>query len=521
VLEQNDFEQTYSDANWRKLKGGTAVYKITWDQSKLGGLGDINIESVSLLNIYWEPGVTDIQKSRYFFHAELMDDELLKMQYPQLAGKNLAGGAFQPSKFLYDDTVSTSGKSAVIDVYYHIQQGGQSVLHYCKYVGETVLYATENDPTMSRTGLYDHGLYPYVFDALFPVEGSPCGYGFVDLCAPVQEEIDHMRTAMLQNTLANAKPRYFVRQDGSINEDEFCNMESPMVHVDGNLGEDSIRPITGAGLSSNYVDYLSSTISELREISGNTEASTGSSTSGVTAASAIAALQEASGKGSRDSSKSAYRAYSRMVSLVIELIRQFYDAPRSYRITGKYGNEQYVSYSNQGLQPQMQVGAMGEPAGYRRPVFDIKVSAQKQSQYTTISQNELMLQLFQLGMFNPQAVDQALMCLEGMQFEGKEELCGRIAQQGTMQQQLITWQQMALALAQRYEPGMVDGLAQSAMQGVNGGAAVKASSQPVNLSDSKEASNVSTGAQTLVDNARQKSQEASQPTENRAVAKRD
>jgi hypothetical protein len=61
ILEQNHFEDTYSDAMWQKLKTGTGVYKIVWDGSRLGGLGDIAIERVNLLNIYWEPGVTDIQ----------------------------------------------------------------------------------------------------------------------------------------------------------------------------------------------------------------------------------------------------------------------------------------------------------------------------------------------------------------------------------------------------------------------------------------------------------------------------
>ena len=71
IMEQNNFEQVYSDVAWQKCKTGTGAYKIVWDQSKLNGLGDISISKVNLLNLYWEPGVTDIQKSRYFFHTEL------------------------------------------------------------------------------------------------------------------------------------------------------------------------------------------------------------------------------------------------------------------------------------------------------------------------------------------------------------------------------------------------------------------------------------------------------------------
>ena len=84
ILEQNGFEKTYSDAMWQKLKTGTGVYKVFWDPEKAQGLGDIAIERVDLLNVFWEPGVGDIQESRYFFHTRLEDNEELTERYPQL-----------------------------------------------------------------------------------------------------------------------------------------------------------------------------------------------------------------------------------------------------------------------------------------------------------------------------------------------------------------------------------------------------------------------------------------------------
>ena len=144
VLEQNKFERTYNDAMWQKLKTGTGAYKVVWDASKLGGLGDIGIERVNLLNVYFEPGVTDIQKSRYFFHTELYDKDILEEMYPELKGK-LKGQGFLSTKFLYDDHVKTEDKHTVVDVYYHKTVGGKQTLQYCKYVGDVVIYATEND----------------------------------------------------------------------------------------------------------------------------------------------------------------------------------------------------------------------------------------------------------------------------------------------------------------------------------------------------------------------------------------
>ena len=511
VMEQNGMERTYSDVAWVKLKSGTGVYRVTWDSSKLSGMGDISIERANLLNLFWEPGVTDIQRSRYFFQTELEDKDILEQKHPELKSK-LKAGMFSATKFLYDDHVDTENKCTVIEVYYHVYAGGRSILHYCKFVEEYIIFATENDPEYAERGWYDHGLYPYVFDILYPIEGSPCGYGYVDLCRSPQEMIDHINTAVLKNTMFGATPRFFKRGDGNINEQEFLDLRLPIVHVEGSIDSDNLRQIDFQGLNGNYLSFLEYTIQELRETSGNTETATGSTTSGVTAASAIAALQEASGKGSRDSTRGAYRAYTDVVRLVIELIRQFYDMPRKFRITGELGQEQFTNYSNAGLQPQYQGQEFGIDMGYRTPTFDIKVGAQKASAYTRVSQNELALQFFQLGFFNPQMTDQALATLQAMDFEGREEIMQMIARNGTMAQQLNMWQQLALTFAQKYEPDKVAGLAQAAT-GQQFAAPAPGSRGDISLAGTQQEA-------TRVTNARERSNNASQPDGGRVIADR-
>ena len=604
ILEQNKFEQTYDHAMWQKLKTGTACYRVVWDAEKYGGLGDIAIERVDLLNLFWEPGVNDIQKSKYFFCTHLEDEDALQTRYPQLKGR-LRSNPFLATRFVYDDAVSLEGKATVIEVYYKkpLPDGG-TVLHYCKYVGDTVLFATENealalpaassdlsfrtsdrvtgsgirtpsgqpgdtdreerivprraDPTAvcalprndgdgeervsssaslvlaaepsgaglprqrkkegadtqlsaqagsgaervsspaspvlaaepsgaglprqrkkegadtdfspeggkevervsSDAGLYAHGKYPFVFDPLFPVEGSPCGYGFVDLCANNQTAIDLMRTAFVKNALVGATPRYFERVDGSVNEEEFLDLGRPLVHVSGNLGEDSLRQIGFAGLPGAYLAVLESTIRELRETSGNTETSTGTVHAGVTAASAIAALQEASSKGSRDSARASYRAFAEIVELCIELIREFYTLPRQFRITGSFG-EDYVSFSNIALQPRPLPAVGGLELGLSAPVFDVKVAAQRRSAYSRLSQNELAMELYRLGLFEQGRETQALQCLELMDFDGKDALIGRLgAALGLREklEELERYRSLALALAKRYRPDLALGL---------------------------------------------------------------
>ena len=467
VLEQTGYEGTYSEGWWDKLIGGTAIYGVFWDSGKLNGLGDIAVEPVDVLNLFWEPGITDIQDSANVFHLSLVDNKALESSYPQLSG-NLGGSTLDISKYVYDDTVDTSGKSVVVDWYYKKQVGQTTVLHFCKYVNDTVLYATENDETMAQRGWYDHGKYPFVFDPLFRIKGTPCGFGYIDIGKGAQEYIDRGDQAVMQNMLSNAKPRYFIRSDGSVNEAEYGDMTKDFVHTDGNLGQDSILPIAGKGLSSIYLNVLDRKVEELKETTGNRDVSTGGSASGVTAASAIAAMQEAGSKLSRDSNKAAYRAFREIVLLVVELIRQFYDLPRQFRIIGANGEQSFISYTNAGLLPQAQGNDFGVDMGYRVPLFDIEIAAEKASPYSKLSQNELALQFFGAGFFNPQLTDQALACLEMMDFDGKDRMMQRIAQNGTLYQQLMQTRQQAVAMAQAVDMQMGTNYAGQILSGAQG-----------------------------------------------------
>ncbi len=501
VLKKNQFKRTYSSAWWYKLKSGCAVYGVFWDGTKLGGLGDISVKRMDLLNLFWEPGVTDIQDSAHFFSTELVDNERLLADYPQLEGK-LGRGGFTLSRYLYDDTVDTTGKSLVVDWYYHTAVEGRRVLQYCKYVGETVLYATENDtvqptetrflgtdeegrpvmgqapcgPSMAQRGWYDHGKYPFVFDVLFPEEGTPCGYGYIDLCKSPQKQIDLMNQAILKNTLANATPRFFIRSDGAVNENEYADWTRPFVHTNGNLGADSIAPIRAGSLDSVYVAILNNKIAEMKETAGNRDVANGGTAAGVTAGTAIAALQESSGKLSRNMIDDGYEAFADVVTLCIELIRQFYEMPRQFRLLGAMGTEEFVSYDRSGLQPRVMDD--GVNVSYRVPEFDLEIGAERESPYRTAEANQLALQLFQMGFFREDLADQALRCLELMDFKNKDQLARIISGGRTQAAEMAAMRQQLLQLAQVVDEAKGTHLAERlAAEQADGGSAAPGTSR--------------------------------------------
>jgi len=488
VLSMNGFEDEYSKAQWQKFQEGTGGYHVGWDKTKLGGIGDISILNINLLNLYWEPGVEDIQDSANVFYVQIVDTKQLEQQYPQLQGK-LKSAYLKPSEYRKDDSVSVDGKSVLVDWYYHTWNGPKKVLHYCQFVNHEILYSTEQNG--ETEGLYADGEYPFVLDPLYPVHGSPAGYGLIDIAHDAQTDIDTLNQAMVQNAVVTSTPRYFIQSDGGINEDEFADWSKPFVHTGGGLGEQSLRQIVTSGIQGSAMNMLQQKIDELKTITGNTDVNNGGTPSGVTAASAIAALQEQSGKGSKDSSRSSYRAANKIFTMCIERIRQFYEIPRWFRILGQNGQEKFTMYSNARLQDQQIEGGMGMDGGYRKPVFDIDVRSERETAYTKLSQNELAIQFYQLGAFNPQMTDQVMLMMEMMQFRGKDEIMQKVAQQGTLMDALMQVGQIAMALAEKYDPQVSAQLAPILQQiGMDaGGGAVPAAEgeEPAKLAESSDA----------------------------------
>ena len=435
VLEQADYEQVYSDTWWRKLKQGTGVKGVFWDPEARGGVGEIAIRPMNLLMLYWEPGVADIQASPHFFSLSMENTKQLENRWPQLKGHSAS--VLDVPRFLHDGGLDTTEKSVVVDWYYKKpDEAGRTLLHYCKFCNGVVLYASENDPALADRGFYDHGKYPFVFDTLFVEEDSPAGFGYIDVMKDTQTAIDEMNAAMDENVKLSAKARYIIQDGAGINEKELADFSKDIVHAAGRVTDETLRPLQTAGLAGNLITYRDARVAELKEISGNRDVSQGGTTSGLTAASAIAALQEAGSKLSRDMLKSAYRAFAKECYFIIDLMRQFYDESRVYRITGDSGQPEYVQFSGAMLQPQPGGMIGGVELGSHEPVFDITVSAAKKSTFSRLSQNETAKECYQMGLFAPANADAALAVLDMMDFEGIEKVRERVQQNGTLYTQL-------------------------------------------------------------------------------------
>jgi hypothetical protein len=434
IFDACDFEQTYDEAWTEKLKHGTGAYFVGWNNDLENGLGDVDVHMLDLLDVYWEPGIKDVQDSRNLFIVSAADTDLLEQDYPEYKGRFFTAG-FNDFKYQYDSNVKTENKSLVVDWYYKKRgANGKILLHYVKFSGDCIMFASENVTDYQDRGYYDHGLYPIVFDTMFPEKGTPAGFGMIAIAKSPQLYIDKLSANVLEHSLISAKVRYMASANADIDEKELKNVNNVIVHSGlSQLDDNHLRPIIPPTMDTIVYNVLLAKQDELKETSANRDFSNGGTTSGVTAASAIAALQEAGNKVSRDQITASYRAYRRICSMVIELVRQFYTEARCFRITGDDGSEQFVNYDNSAIQERVVASPLdGMPETIRRPVFDLKIKPQKRSPFSQEAQYEKAKELYGLGFFNPANAQASLIALSMMDFEGKEDIVRQIQQGQTL-----------------------------------------------------------------------------------------
>lgn len=306
IEEHTDAEQVYNTAGYDFLIDGTAITSVLWDPMAHDGMGDIKKTNVDIHNVFWQPGIEDIQQSKYFFDVSVADVNDVKLQYPDIADRIGGGKQGFITEYIHDDNINHQNDIEIINCYYKklemrpvlINIDPQTVaqhlvpreiLHMAIIIGDQCVFCSEDNPEY-QDGFYKHGKYPYVFRKCFPVKDSPCGFGYLDIMKYPQRDIDKLDQAIMKNTMMKAKPRWWVKKNADINKEAFADWNEEIVEVgSGDLGS-AVQQMDVDTLPAIVETHLEAKIDELKEISGNRDFSQGSTASGVTAASAIAAL---------------------------------------------------------------------------------------------------------------------------------------------------------------------------------------------------------------------------------------
>lgn len=467
IMQNANWDDVYDKYCMYKIKQGIGCLSVTWDDTLENGLGDIVINYLDILRIYWEPNCTNLQDSRYVFVTSLIDTDILKEQYPDKLTESAEtyGGqdAVQIKTYEGQDQTILANKTLVIDCYERTTaEDGRQIVHLTKIANDVVLESSITNADTAQTGIYAHGRYPFIIDQYISLEGTLEGMGLIDMNKNNQGYVDKLDTLSLNNSIVASKQRWLTKEDGGVNPDDIIDLSKDVIVSSTTVDDSAIRPFQANPLPDIVTKIRQDKIQEMKELSGNRDFNQGGTTGGVTAFGAIAALQEAGNKTTRDLVKSNYRTFKKLVTLVVELIREFYSEDRQFRIIGDDGKPQYITFNNQNMINQITnmdeaylTDEMGnqipnpewEPE-YRKPVYDIEIIPQKENPFNTISHNQMMLDLFERGVFNPEAAIPATLLLENMIFDGKEKLLLKIKENGEMYNQMMQMQQEFMQMQQ-------------------------------------------------------------------------
>ena len=289
----------------------------------------------------------------------------------------------------------------------------------------------ENSYIEKPEGYFMHGMYPFVCTPLYKIKGSPFGYGIVDMFKNPQQYSDKINQILLKNALTAGTNRILV-QKGSADLDEIRDFSKQIIEV-SNIG--GITWFQDRPLPAFLMNYMINMQNGIKEEAGSNDFSRGNTTGGVTAASAITALMDASSKRSRKEAQVIHNGFAQAVRMELEVEREFETETRTVEIT-VMGEKQSLSVQ-EGFFKDVQNGYDKLPVEFR-----VSIKPARESRFTKLSNNELILQI--MTMYQGRTINPAIL-MEAMDFEGKDIVLEKLK---ASQQQSIEALQGQLAEAQ-------------------------------------------------------------------------
>lgn len=430
IIKQNHDADGYAK-EYRKivhdlLVGGYCVQEVGYDNSLNGGLGGAFLRHVDARSILFDPLATEPQEARAVFKLSLRTREYIGSHFPK-AAPFLTADAFGRPDAVEDGILHADRQDAVLFLEYWWREfdaeNERYTVHMAQIAGNQVLADSRE---AKPDGLFEHGLYPFVVTPMFTRKGSCLGLGIVDMFETQQKYADKLDQIVLKNALMASHNKLLVTEASGFDTEDLRDW-SKEVHTGESLN--GVTWFSTPPLPAYIIGYIGSIRESIKQESGANEFSRGAVTNGVTAASAIAAMQEMSNKRARMIARALHESFRDAVRLEIEVEREFNFFTRRVNVTVD-GELKECNFESAMLMRRSGNGRTLLPIE-----FYISVKAQQETKYAAMTQNELALRMLQSGMMTPaQAV-------ELMVFEGKDQLLKQIREQNEQAQALAAQQQ--------------------------------------------------------------------------------
>lgn len=410
------FEQAFDDKVHELLQDGWGCWEVGYDPDMNEGLGGSYIRYVMNKNFMCDPHVRDIQDGRACFKIDAKPKYWFKQHYPDkyafMTGDDGEKDVNHANKT--DRTRPSDDKTLMLlECWVRLYNADtrRHEIHFVKVAGHQLL---ENSAEEYPDGYYAHGMYPFIVTALFPQRGTALGIGLVDIFKDAQRYSDKALQIVLTNLYRASKGRLLIDKNYLDNVNDALDFTKDVIYMKGNLQNayawQQPQPLPNTAFTS--IDFLTGTI---KNESGTNDQSRGQTGAGVTAASAITALQTAATKRSRMGAQRLQFSFRRAINMLLAVLREKSIVPRTIEITMD-GKVESVSFDRKWYDEQM------KKSDGTTVVPFIKVKSARQTRYNIMAHNELVLQMMQVT----QGQTDPVIMLEAFESDNKEAILDTI-----------------------------------------------------------------------------------------------
>ena len=396
VLYQAKFDETYATLMEDSAVTGTGVAQVFWDEDLDGGNGMVSVMAWHPEDFYPDPMYEDIQLGRGCFKVTRTSVAWVEQHYPHARGFVQPDQATRPE--LEDDpTMQAPDGDAVttlLEFWYkkYNAETRRTHVHMALFAGRALLYSSEtgygSEDGAYDEGVYAHGQYPFVLYKYRDVWRRPFGTGMVYDYRDSQEAIDRYYKYLDDNARESSVQRHFIRKNSGINPDDVADLRKTLIEWEGNDIREVLQTVQAAPLNGQVYQVMTMLTEAMKEDSGQNQFVRGEGGKGVTAASAIQALQEAGGKIARMHTEKYKAAFRQMVEQILWILSEYMEPGRKLKIVGGWDSSGNMKEKIIEL-----IAPSGEGDKLPKPAYTVRVQVQKNNPLQIQADNEFLTQV--------------------------------------------------------------------------------------------------------------------------------
>lgn len=327
ILEERRFPEVYRQVCEDKFVTGLGVYQIFWDEGLSPG-GGIDVIRWPAESLYIDPTADDFTEGRAVFKVSRHPISWFFQHYPD---KAVFIGADEPLLSGQLEHPDDEPLVHLVEFWYRRYDAatGRTTIHNAHFAGGALLDASQPD---APQGVYAHGQYPFVLDGYRRVNGRYLG--MIDDLYPLQEAANRYARYEDRNARLSARQRFLVNEASGLSAADVADCDKEILTA-RTINENAVRQLNASPLNPQIAASRLRYLEMIKEESGQNLFVRGETGGGVTAASAIMALQEAGNKISRSNQAATSQAIAILAQQALALMCQFFQPRRSFYITGR------------------------------------------------------------------------------------------------------------------------------------------------------------------------------------------